>query len=47
MSTVRFDEEDGLGVLTLDSPPLNLLGQELIGDLAAALDQIWMVRSNA
>ena len=40
MSTARFVEEDGLGVLTLDSPPLNLLGQEVIGDLVAALDQI-------
>jgi enoyl-CoA hydratase len=40
VSTVRFVEEDGLGFLTLDSPPLNLLGQELIGDLVAALDQI-------
>ena len=40
MSIVRFTEEGGLGVLTLDNPPLNLIGQALIDDLLAAVDQI-------
>ena len=40
MSTVRFTQEGGLGVLTLDNPPLNLIGQVLIDDLVAAVDQI-------
>ncbi len=40
MSTVRFTEDGALGVLTLDSPPLNLIGDALIGDLAAAVDRV-------
>ncbi len=40
MSTVRFTEDAGLGVLTLDSPPLNLIGKALIGDLLAAVDRV-------
>jgi len=40
VSTVRFTQEGGLGVLTLDNPPLNLIGQVLIDDLVAAVDQI-------
>jgi enoyl-CoA hydratase/carnithine racemase len=40
VSTVHFTEDNGLGVLTLDSPPLNLIGQALIDDLLAALDRI-------
>jgi enoyl-CoA hydratase/carnithine racemase len=40
VSTVRFTQAGGLGVLTLDNPPLNLIGQVLIDDLLAALDQI-------
>ena len=40
MSTVRFAQDGGLGVLTLDSPPLNLIGETLIDDLLAAVDQV-------
>jgi enoyl-CoA hydratase/carnithine racemase len=40
MSTVRFTEDGALGVLTLDSPPLNLIGEALIGDLLAAVDRV-------
>jgi enoyl-CoA hydratase/carnithine racemase len=40
VSTVRFTEHGSLGVLTLDSPPLNLIGKTLIDDLLAAVDQI-------
>jgi len=40
VSTVRFEQNDGLGVLTLDNPPLNLIGQALIDDLLAAVGQI-------
>jgi enoyl-CoA hydratase/carnithine racemase len=40
MSTVRFKQDGGLGVLTLDSPPRNLIGDRLIPDLLAAVDQV-------
>jgi enoyl-CoA hydratase/carnithine racemase len=40
VSTVRFTEHGPLGVLTLDSPPLNLIGETLIDDLLAAVDQV-------
>lgn len=40
MSTVRVTEDGALAVLTLDSPPLNLIGEALIGDLAAAVDRV-------
>jgi enoyl-CoA hydratase len=40
VSTVRFTQDGGLGVLTLDSPPLNLIGETLIDDLIAAVDQV-------
>jgi enoyl-CoA hydratase/carnithine racemase len=40
MSTVRFTEDGALGALTLDSPPLNLIGEAMIGDLVAAVDQV-------
>src|SRR5437016_14067025 len=37
---VVFEREEALGTVTLQSPPLNLIGQELIDDLRAAIDQI-------
>lgn len=40
MSTVRFAQDGALGVVTLDSPPLNLIGEAVIGDLVAAVDRI-------
>ena len=40
MSSVRFTHEGGLGVLTLDNPSLNLIGQVLIDDLVTAVEQI-------
>src|SRR3954465_10354874 len=39
-SKVRFEQDGALATLTLDSPPLNLIGDELIGDLVAALDVV-------
>jgi enoyl-CoA hydratase/carnithine racemase len=39
-SKVRFEQGGALETLTLDSPPLNLIGQELIADLLAALDAV-------
>jgi enoyl-CoA hydratase/carnithine racemase len=37
---VRFARDGAVGTVTLDSPPLNLLGQELISDLQAAFRQV-------
>jgi enoyl-CoA hydratase/carnithine racemase len=37
VSTVHFTQDGGLGVLTLDNPPLNLIGQALTDDLVAAV----------
>ena len=39
-SKVRFEQDGALGTLTLDSPPLNLIGDELIADLLAAIDAV-------
>src|SRR3989449_9194252 len=39
-SKVVFAEDGALGAVTLQSPPLNLIGQELIDDLVAAIEQI-------
>lgn len=38
--TVRFAQDGALGTVTLDSPPLNLIGEELIADLLDAVAQI-------
>ena len=38
--TVRFTRDGALGTVTLASPPLNLIGGQLISDLLAALDQV-------
>jgi enoyl-CoA hydratase/carnithine racemase len=40
MSAVRFVEEGAVGLITLDSPPLNLIGEALIGDLVEAVDRV-------
>ena len=37
---VRFTRDGPLGTVTLASPPLNLIGQQLISDLLASLDQV-------
>ena len=37
---VRFTQDGAVGTVTLDSPPLNLIGQELISDLLAALSEV-------
>src|SRR6201981_2830662 len=36
---VRFTRDGALGTVTLASPPLNLIGEQLISDLLAAVDQ--------
>ncbi|HUN59998.1 MAG TPA: enoyl-CoA hydratase/isomerase family protein [Candidatus Binataceae bacterium] len=40
MDKVHFTTEDGLGILTLTNPPLNLFSSELIADLRSAVDTI-------
>jgi len=37
---VRFTRDGPLGTVTLASPPLNLIGQQLISDLLAVVDQV-------
>jgi enoyl-CoA hydratase len=37
---VRFVRDGALGTVILDSPPLNLIGEELIADLLAAISQV-------
>jgi enoyl-CoA hydratase/carnithine racemase len=37
---VLFTRDGALGTLTLASPPLNLIGQQLISDLLAAVDEV-------
>jgi len=37
---VRCTRDGPLGTVTLASPPLNLIGRQLISDLLAALDQV-------
>jgi enoyl-CoA hydratase/carnithine racemase len=37
---VRFTRDGPLGTVTLASPPLNLIGQQLIFDLLSALDEV-------
>lgn len=37
---MRFARDGALGIVTLDSPPLNLIGQELIADLLAAITEV-------
>src|SRR2546423_6415749 len=39
-ATVVFAQDGALGAITLKSPPLNLIGHELIDDLLAAIDQV-------
>ena len=37
---VRFTRDATLGTVTLASPPLNLIGEQLISDLLAAVDEV-------
>jgi enoyl-CoA hydratase/carnithine racemase len=37
---VVFAQDGAVGAVTLQSPPLNLIGRELIDDLLAAIDQV-------
>ena len=37
MSTVRLESLDGVTTMTLDSPPVNALGRQLVGDVEEAL----------
>jgi enoyl-CoA hydratase len=39
-AAARLEREDGLAVITLDSPPLNLFDQRMIDDLRAAVDAV-------
>lgn len=38
--SVRVEQEDGLTILTLDSPPLNLFDQRMIDDFQAAVEDL-------
>lgn len=40
MTVVRFEIEDGLGILTISNPPLNLYSDAVMEGLAAAVDEI-------
>ena len=40
MPTVRFTDDGALGLIALDSPPLNLIGEALIGDLVEVIDRV-------
>lgn len=40
MSVVRVERDGPLAVITLASPPLNLFDQQLMDDLAAAVDEV-------
>lgn len=40
VNKVRFEVSDSLGILTLANPPLNLLSEELIEDLRAAVSAV-------
>jgi enoyl-CoA hydratase/carnithine racemase len=40
MSTVHVAEDGALGIITLENPPLNLIGEALIEDLVAAVGRI-------
>lgn len=37
---VRFAQDGALGTVTLDSPPLNLIGKQVIDDLLAAIGEV-------
>ena len=37
---VRFTREEALGIVTLDSPPFNLIGDEVVGGLVTAIEEI-------
>jgi enoyl-CoA hydratase len=39
MARVRYDRDGGVGIVTIDDPPLNLFGAELTNDLLAALEE--------
>jgi enoyl-CoA hydratase len=38
--TVRFAQDGALGTVTLDSPPLNLIDEELVADLSNAISEV-------
>jgi enoyl-CoA hydratase/carnithine racemase len=40
MSSVKFNVEEDLGIMTVDNPPLNLMNQEMIDGFEAAINQI-------
>jgi enoyl-CoA hydratase/carnithine racemase len=40
MTTVHVERSGDVGVLVIDSPPLNLFGEQLTGDLIGALDDV-------
>ena len=41
---VEFTQDGALGLLTLDNPPLNLISEELIGDLLDAIGEVETAR---
>jgi enoyl-CoA hydratase/carnithine racemase len=40
VASVRLERHGGVAEIVLDSPPLNLFGEELIRELAAAIDEV-------
>jgi enoyl-CoA hydratase/carnithine racemase len=45
MSAVRFEREGDVGVVTIDHPPLNLFGAEVVAGLHEALDEAGDLRA--
>ncbi|WP_307338372.1 enoyl-CoA hydratase/isomerase family protein [Caldalkalibacillus uzonensis] len=40
MTKVRFENENGVVIITIDSPPVNVLDKEVLAELSAVIDQI-------
>ncbi|MFQ5768499.1 MAG: enoyl-CoA hydratase-related protein, partial [Acidobacteriota bacterium] len=41
LTTLRYQEDDqGVGLLTLDRPPVNALGRQLVAELSTILDRL-------
>jgi 3-hydroxyacyl-CoA dehydrogenase len=44
--TVRFEHEDGIGVITLDNPPINAISQATRAGLKAAIEAALLAKVN-
>ena len=39
-SHIQWEEDDGIGILTIDNPPANSLGEQVLIELGGALDDL-------